>query len=188
MVFILGVIHILKTYYWPEWIYYGLVPRQADGLRGILFSPLLHSDIKHLFSNSSSLLLIMMALLYFYKRAAWPAFATIYFLTGISVWLTARDSIHIGASGVLFGLISFVLFSGIFRRNPRAIALSFAVLFAFGGIFAGLAPGKDGVSWESHLAGFIVGIFTAFIFRSMVEEDEEGRKPVWAEGRDSETD
>lgn len=185
MVIFLSIIHFFKAYYWLGWDQYVLVPRSFSGLIGVITSPLLHSNLRHLFSNASSLLIIMMAILFFYKRVAWPAFFLIYLLTGIFVWLTARPNGHIGASGVLFGLISFVLFSGIFRKNVRAMALSFAVLVAFGGIFAGLVPGKEGISWESHLIGFLVGLFTAFIFRSMLEEDEKPRKSPWEDDEQS---
>lgn len=178
-VLILGLVHVLKSYYFHGWIYYGIYPRELIGLRGILFAPFLHSDLSHLFSNISSLFIIMMAMMFFYKRVFWQASTLIFFITGFTTWLIARPNMHVGASGVVFGLISFVLWSGIFRRNSRSAIISFTVLILFGGIFAGLLPGKEGISWESHLAGFLVGMFTAFIFRGALEEEETTKKYKW---------
>jgi membrane associated rhomboid family serine protease len=179
VVLFISLIHVLKVSFFPGWIYFGIYPREIVGLRGIIFAPFLHSDISHLFSNISSLFIILMAMMFFYRKVVWSATSIIFFLTGFITWLIARPTMHVGASGVIFGMISFVLWSGIFRRNARSAVISFTILILFGGIFAGLLPGKEGISWESHLSGFLVGMFTAFIFRSSLEEEEKIRKFKW---------
>lgn len=185
LVTVLIIVHLLKYYVFPGWIYFGIYPREVVGLRGIIFAPFLHSDFTHLFSNISSLFIIMMAMMFFYKKVVWPATSIIFILTGFITWLIARPNMHVGASGIIFGMISFVLWSGIFRRNSRSAVISFTVLILFGGIFAGLLPGKEGISWESHLSGFLVGMLCAFLFRSSLEEEERVKKFIWDDEAES---
>lgn len=164
----------------------GIYPRELDGILGILFSPFIHSDFEHLLSNTVPLFVLTTIMIFFYRRVAIPAFFFIQVLTGFAVWLFARPSYHIGASGVVYGLVAFVFWSGVFRRNVRSIILALIVVIMYSGYFYGILPNKEGVSWESHLFGGIVGIFTAFLFKNIKEPDEEEINP-WLEEEEEET-
>jgi membrane associated rhomboid family serine protease len=166
---------------------YGVYPRKVFGLRGILFSPLIHSGWPHLLSNTPPMLFLSAMVLFFYRRVAFSSFFTIYLLTGLAVWLFARDNaFHIGASGVIYGLVAFVFWNGIFRRNLKSIVLALIVVFYYGGMFVGIVPGQESnISWESHLMGGIVGILTSFWFKNQIEKDEN--KPVYSWEREEAT-
>lgn len=179
-VMLLWIIHLFKFAFGLDWLArLGVFPRHVDGLWGILFSPLLHSDWGHLLSNTPPVLALGIMVLFFYRRIAWPAFAMIYLLTGLAVWIFGREVYHIGASGVIYGLVAFVFWNGIFRRNLKSIVLSLIVVFYYGSMFAGILPGQEGISWESHLLGGLVGIFVSFWFKDDIEEDEHRQIPSW---------
>jgi membrane associated rhomboid family serine protease len=114
----------------------------------------------------------MTLILFFYRRISFPALFLIYFLTGSLVWLFGRQVFHIGASGVIYGLVAFVFWLGIFRRNIRSIALAILVGFYYGSMILGIFPGQEGISWESHLLGAISGMITAFLFKNTEEEED----------------
>ena len=157
--------------------YWGIYPRETFGLRGILFAPLLHADWGHLASNSIPFLVLATIIIYFYPRVAMRSFTIIYFITGIFVWLFARaDVFHIGLSYVVYGLVSFVFWTGIFRRSIRSIILALIVTILYSGMFTGILPTseilKRNISWESHLIGAIMGIFVAYFFKEELEEGE----------------
>lgn len=160
--------------------HYGIYPRELGGLKGIIFSPLLHNDWEHLFSNSAPLLVIGSVMMLFYKRVAVVSFVLIYLLSGFSVWLFGRPAYHIGASGVVYGLISWMLWTGLLRRNIKSIVLALCTVVMYAGYEQGLLPNEEGVSWESHLSGALVGILTAFLFKNTIEVDEIKSDP-WAD-------
>ncbi|MBW7847035.1 MAG: rhomboid family intramembrane serine protease [Bacteroidales bacterium] len=158
-----------------EWLFgisfsrYGIHPLHADGLPGILLSPFIHSDWKHLAANSLPVLVLGGALFYFYQVIAVRILLLITLLTGIWVWLGARGGVHIGASGVIYGLSSFLLVSGIIRRETRLMALSLIVVFLYGSFVWGIFPQffpQQNISWESHLSGMLAGIILAVFYRS----------------------
>ncbi len=151
---------------------YGIMSRRAWGLRGIVTGPLIHGSWKHLISNTLPLFVLTFISLYFYRKVAMRAFWLIYFLTGASVWLFARPVSHIGASGVIYGLVSFMFWNGIFRRSLRSIVLAAIVMLLYSGMFLGVLPDQEGISWESHLIGSLAGIFAAFLFKGELEDEE----------------
>jgi prepilin signal peptidase PulO-like enzyme (type II secretory pathway) len=109
----------------------------------------------------------------FYPRVAFNAFVSIMIMTGLAVWLYGRDAYHIGASGVIYGLVSFIFWTGIFKKNPKSIVLALLVLSLYAGMFEAIFPNIDkDISWESHLAGAIAGILIAFVLKNVMEEDE----------------
>ncbi len=151
----------------------GVYPRHQFGIKGIFTSPFVHSiDWMHIINNSVPLFVGLAMITFFYRRIAYKAIFLIYFLTGVGVWLFGRSVLHIGASGVVYGLISFIFWSGIFRRNTRSIVLALIILFLYSGMFLGVLPNQPGISWESHLIGGIVGILISYIFRTSVEESD----------------
>ncbi|MEN8225287.1 MAG: rhomboid family intramembrane serine protease [Bacteroidota bacterium] len=147
---------------------YGLWPRTASGAVGILTSPLIHGDFNHLFANSVPLFVLGASLFYFYRSIALRVFILIYLFSNIWVWGMAREAYHIGASGLIYGLASFLFVSGLARKEPRLMAISMLVAFLYGsfiwGIFPELFPEKN-ISWEGHLMGLLAGVIFAIYFR-----------------------
>jgi len=182
-VFMMWFVKLTELAFETDFTGLGIYPLQLNGLPGIIFSPLIHSDFSHLISNSVPFLLLGTALFYFYAGPAVKIFTLNYFLTGILVWFTGRPAWHIGASGVVYGLMSFLFFSGIIRRYYRLTALSLLVVFLYGSMVWGMFPDvyRD-ISWEAHAMGFITGIFLAIIFRN-----EGPRRPVYDWMEDEET-
>jgi membrane associated rhomboid family serine protease len=178
---LITVLHLLRFFSGFPPLSWGLLPRTKEGLAGIIMSPLMHGSWGHLFSNMPPLFALSFLLFYFYRRIAWPAFGMIYLLTGAAVWLAGRPVIHIGASGVVYGLVAFMFWSGIFRRNLKSIILALLVLMYYGSMFMGIFPNEQGISWESHLLGALTGIFTAFWFKQDKEEDEQPPRYSWEE-------
>ena len=178
LMWLVKIIEVAQNYKYTRW---GIFPRDLDGAIGILTAPFIHSDWQHLMSNSLPLFMLTSMLMVFYKRVAIPSFIIITVLTGFTVWLFARESYHVGASGVVYGLVAFLAWTGIFRRNLKSIILALVVLVMYSGYFHGIVPNKEGVSWESHLFGGLVGIFTAFLFKNVKEDDEALRPDPWAD-------
>ena len=162
----------------------GINPRKMEGLPGILFSPFIHSDLRHLFNNSLPLFLLSVALFFFYSEVALKVFTWTYLVTGLLVWLGGREAWHIGASGIVYGLASFLFFSGIIRRYYRLVALSLLVVFLYGEMVWGIFPGVyQNVSWESHMLGVFAGIVLAVLYR---KEGPQMPVKVWDEDEEEE--
>jgi len=181
LIFILLIwgIHLSKLFLGFTFYDWGLYPREYFGLKGIITAPLVHKDFGHLINNSVPFFVVGILMLVFYRRVALKSFVLIYVLTGIAVWLFARPSFHIGASGVVYGMVAFVFWNGIFRKNIRSIAISLVVFFLYSGMIAGVFPVKEGVSWESHLLGALVGVFVSYLYKEEVEEDEKPKPASW---------
>ncbi len=165
--------------YWFEIQYnfnfnkYGILPREFSGLRGVFFSPFIHSDTQHLFNNSIPLFVLSLCLMYFYEKVAYKVLLIGLVLTGLFTWIIARESYHIGASGIVYLLFSFVFFSGIFKNHFRLIAVSLITIFLYGSMIWFVFPTEGRISWEGHLSGFVVGLILAFLFRrkGLVKEE-----------------
>jgi len=145
----------------------GLFPHKISGLIGIITAPLIHANFNHLISNSIPVLLLSGGLIYFYPKSAFRVMGMVYIIPGIFVWFFARPAYHIGASGLIYGFVSFLFFSGLIRRDNRSIALALIVTFLYGGIIWGVLPIDREISWEYHLFGALTGVFCAFIFRKL---------------------
>lgn len=142
----------------------GIVPRTSFGLAGIIFAPLLHGSYLHLVSNSIPLLVLGTILFLFYNDIAAKVFGYSYLVTGILVWLLGRSALHIGASGLVYGIAFFLFFIGLSKKDFKSLAISLVTVFFYGGIIYGILPGQEFVSWESHLFGAVVGIYCSFNF------------------------
>lgn len=152
----------------------GIFPGKSSSLTGIITSPFVHSGVKHLFNNSIPLFILGTALFYFYSQVAFRVLLWSTLLTGVAVWLTGRPSWHIGASGVVYALASFLFLSGIIRRHIPLMALSLLVAFVYGEMVWGIFPGfRIDISWESHMLGAAAGIILAVWYRA-----EGPQKPV----------
>ena len=161
----LWIIKIIEVTLYISFIQYGLLPHHLPGLIGIITYPLIHANFNHLISNSIPLLFLGTGLIYFYPNASLKVFLLIYFIPGILIWFFARPAYHIGASGLVYGLVSFFFFSGIIRRDNRSIALALVVTFLYGSLVWGVLPIDKTISWEGHLFGSLTGILCAVIFR-----------------------
>ncbi len=181
LVLILWVIHILKLTFNLNLSSYGVIARDWSGVKGIFTAPFIHGSIQHLMSNSVPLFVLSTMIILFYRKVAYQSILLIYVMTGAAVWMFSRPYVsHIGASGVVYGLVSFVFWSGLFRRNIKSIVLALIVTILYSGYALGVLPNQKGISWESHLFGAFVGIIVAFWYRDVRESDEEAQEPSWA--------
>lgn len=146
---------------------FGVFPRSLTGLRGILFAPMLHGSVDHLMSNSVPLLILGWFTVYFYPKASGRVVLVSWLATGLWVWVFGRESHHIGASGIVYALVGFVFFSGLIRRRIALMAVSLIVVFLYGSMWWGALPIQEGVSWESHLFGGVVGVVLAWFYRKV---------------------
>ena len=163
---------------------WGVYPRKLSGFVGIFTSPFIHGDWGHITSNSLPLLFLSTGVLYFYREIATPVLLASYITPGLWVWVAARSTYHIGASGVVYALVFFLFFSGVFRKDVRAMAISLVVAFLYGGVVWGILPTQPGVSWESHLFGAIAGTVVAFFYR---KSGPKKKKYDWEDESDAES-
>jgi len=178
---VLWIVHLLSLLFNEDLSKLGLLPRNLIGLLGILTSPLIHADFSHLISNTIPLIILGWIIFYFYPKVSYILFVFIYFVTGLLVWIFARQVYHIGASGIVYGFVSFLFFSGIFRRDNKSISLALIITFLYGGLVWGMIPGWKGISWESHLFGAITGLIAAYLFRKI---DPPKKKYDWEDDPD----
>ncbi|HBS85231.1 MAG TPA: rhomboid family intramembrane serine protease [Bacteroidales bacterium] len=167
IILVIWIIKISEVILKENWSHLGVYPMKIEGLLGIVTSPLIHGDFNHLIANTGPLFILTLGLFYFYSKIAWRVFFLIYFITGIWVWFGAREAYHIGASGVVYGLAAFIGLSGIIRKNVQLTAISFLVIFLYGGMIWGVLPIDPRISWEGHLSGAIAGLMLAYYFRKM---------------------
>ncbi|MEO6687928.1 MAG: rhomboid family intramembrane serine protease [Dokdonella sp.] len=144
----------------------GIQPRHLRGLVGILTAPLAHASFEHLMSNTLPLGVLATLALYCYPRAVRIALPLIWLLSGVGVWLFARDSSHIGASGIVHGLMFFLFVMGLLRRDRLAVVTSLVVFFLYGSMLLSVLPHEEHVSFEYHLAGAIAGVLAALLLRA----------------------
>jgi membrane associated rhomboid family serine protease len=163
-IFLIDYILPVNLYEW------GVLAQTREGLKGILFMPLIHSteDFKHIFNNSVPTFILITALFYSYKPIATKVFLWSWILTGLFVWIFAAQtkSYHVGMSGIIYSLVGFLFTSGVIRRFFPLQALSLVVVFLYGSLIWGIFPIEPRVSWQGHLMGLMVGIWLAFYFRN----------------------
>ena len=170
---LMWVIHIVSFVLGADLYYLGIFPKSFPGLIGIITGPFIHGDFQHLTSNTVPFILLSWMITYFYKEVAIKSILAIYILTGLAVWGFAREVYHIGASGIIYGLVAFVFLSGVFVKDIRSIVLSMVVTILYSGMFFGIVPNQEGISWESHFYGALVGIFIAFVMKSQIEPEKK---------------
>jgi membrane associated rhomboid family serine protease len=172
VVIVIWLVYFIEINFGLNFNKFGIYPQSIKGLRGILFSPFIHSDTTHLINNSIPLFIMLGCLYFFYQKIANRVLFIGLVLTGLLTWILGRPSYHIGASGIIYLLVSFIFFSGIFRKYYRLIALSLVVVFLYGSMVWYIFPMKEKISWEGHLSGFLVGFVFAFIFRKKGPQPE----------------
>src|SRR5882724_7595914 len=146
---------------------FGVRPRQLAGLPGILLAPLLDDGFAHIIANSLPLVVLGTVMLHLYPNSALKVLPAVYLGPGIAVWLLARGGVHVGASGLVYGFVSYIFVAGLIRRDRRAIAASLLVSFMYGALVWGVLPIERGVSWETHLAAACIGLLLAIALRRL---------------------
>ena len=177
------ILFFLNKHYSLNYYKYGVLPRDLNGIKGIVLSVFIHGDLEHLVSNTLPILILGMLLFNFYKKIAKNVFVWIWLISGIWLWIGGRNSLyyqnyHIGASTLIYGLASFLFFSGIIRKNKNLMVVSALVVFLYGSITHGIFPLKAEISWEGHLFGAISGALVAYNYR---KEGPKKTKHYWPE-------
>ena len=144
------------------WRHLGIQPRCLEGLPGILVAPLLHQDFRHTAANSAPLVILGSLILLQGLEVLGLVTALCWLLSGIGIWLLGRKgTIHLGASGVIFGYLGYLLLRGYFDRSIPAITLAILAGLLYGGTLWGLLPLQQGKSWVGHGSGFLAGAIVA---------------------------
>ncbi|KAB1155211.1 rhomboid family intramembrane serine protease [Tenacibaculum aiptasiae] len=164
-VFVIWFIYWIEIKFGFNFNKFGVLPRKLTGLKGVLSSPFIHSDTNHLFNNSVPLFVLSTCLFYFYEEVTLKVLVYGGLVTGFLTWIIARESYHIGASGIVYLLFSFIFFSGIIKKHYRLVAVSLITIFLYGSMIWYVLPIKEGMSWEGHLSGFITGFILAIFYR-----------------------
>ncbi len=174
---------------------HGLRPRDAEGLLGIFTAPLLHGDLEHILSNTLPLVISLTAVLYLYPRVALRLIPVVWLGSGLLGWMIGRPSVHIGASGLIYGLLAFIFLSGVFRQDMRSVGVSLMVWFLYGSMVWGVLPIRPGMSWELHLSGALLGVLMAFLYRDWdrvplkrYEWEDDDSVPDWFPERQDQDD
>jgi len=161
----LSLAYIIDLLTPQDLLVWGLAPREASGLIGVLTAPLLHASLGHLMSNVLPLFVGVSLMVYLFPNAAVRAVPLIYFGSGLLAWIFARQAIHVGASGIVYGVLAFLFVSGLVRRDLRSLGVSLMVAFVYGSIVWGVLPFDTTMSWELHLAGTLMGAGCAIRYR-----------------------
>jgi membrane associated rhomboid family serine protease len=182
------LIKLYELYNGQDFGFLGIFPRTLHGFFGIFTTPFIHGSISHLVSNTFPFLFLASALIYFYRTSAYLILLIIYIFSGLAIWFFARDAFHIGMSGVIYGMASFLFFTGLVKRVRKLLALSLVIAFLYGGMVWGVLPLEEHISWEAHLFGAIFGAICVFLFRdsgptrkkySWELEEEDGGPGPW---------
>ena len=190
LLLLMWIVRFVESAFGIDLGFLGIHPLHADGLPGILLAPFVHAGFKHLGANTVPFFVLGVALFYFYRDLALKVLVFIWLMTGIWVWFGGREAWHIGASGIIYGMASFLFFSGLIRKNNGLAALALVVVFLYGSLIWGAIPGffpkQEHISWESHLGGLFSGLVMAFYYRKSgpqrkkysweLEEEEENEE------------
>ena len=171
LVAIMWLVKIIEVLFHLDFSFLGVKPVSLEGIPGIFLFHFIHGDWQHLFANTIPILVLGSALYYFYRPIANRILLILIFSVGLLTWCGARGGIHIGASGLVYGLTFFLMLSGFIRRNKRLIIISLVVVFLYGSLVWGLYPKyaiENNISWEGHLSGFVMGIVLAIFYKNEV--------------------
>ncbi len=181
-------VYYLDWNYFLEWKNFGIIPRTFKGLRGVFLSPFLHGSIQHLWNNTLALLMLLPLTCYYYYKNWKILIAGGILMSGIGTWLIAENGVHIGASGLIYVLTSYMFFTGIRSKQYRLMAISFLVVILYGGSVWYMFPHvEDGISWQGHLAGFLSGIILSFLLEKPQFEPQyryDWQRPDYDEAKD----
>ncbi|OXB22844.1 rhomboid family intramembrane serine protease [Flavobacterium tructae] len=166
-VLFLWIVYWVQIRFDFDFYQYGVYPRDLSGLQGVLFSPFIHENLSHLYNNSIPLLVLLAALQFFYPKQSFAVIGYGILFSGLITWIIGRENFHIGASGLIYVLVSFIFFKGIQTGYYRLVALSLSVILLYGGMIWYVFPEVDKtISWEGHLAGFITGFVMSLLYKT----------------------
>lgn len=185
LLIILWIIGLYQYFSNVLFIHFGILPLEPKALTGIITHIFVHANLEHLISNSFPLFFLMWCLFYFYKPLAWVVFIVIYVSTGLWLWLFGREAWHIGASGIIYGLGSFLFTSGLLRKEKKLMALSLLIIFLYGSMVWGVFPLQPHISWEAHLLGLIAGIVVAIYYK---KHGPQAQNTTWEDEDDDNDD
>jgi membrane associated rhomboid family serine protease len=162
----------------------GIIPRNVHGLLGVIWAPLLHDGWQHLFSNTIPIVVFGFLAMAGGIRQWAVITSVIWLVSGLGVWLTGAAGDTVGASGIAFGWLAFLLIRGLFNRSIGQILVALVLLFYWGSVLWGLIPGQPQISWQAHLFGAIAGIFTAWFCaaRAVAKRRAAARPPAQLPG------
>lgn len=191
LIAVMWAVKIIEIHFRLDFSDDGINPRSLKGLLGILTAIFIHADWEHLIANTIPLLITFSITIFFFREFVVSLFFQLWIYTNLWVWAFGMSGTsHIGASGLVYGFVSFLLFSGIIRKNSRLMAISLLMIFLYGGLFWGIFPnffpGRN-ISWESHLFGAIIGLILAWFYRKNGlqkeqyhwDEDDDEDNPYW---------
>lgn len=193
LVAIMWVVKIIEVLFHLDFSFLGVKPVSPEGIPGIFLFHFIHGDWEHLFANTIPILVLGSALYYFYRPIANRILLILILSVGLLTWCGARGGVHIGASGLVYGLTFFLMLSGFIRRDKKLIIISLVVVFLYGSLVWGLYPKyaiENNISWEGHLSGFVMGIVLAIYYKGEVwygneNGDENG---IWDDDDDCDDD
>lgn len=167
LVVALWIVFFFEHFYGVNLSSHGIYPRKLLGLQGVVFSPFLHGDLNHIANNTVPLFILTMALIYFYREISLKVLFYGVLFSGLITWVIGRNSFHIGASSLIYVLVSFIFFKGMMTQYYRLMALSLTVVMLYGGLIWYVFPEVDKqISWEGHLAGLITGFLFAAYYKT----------------------
>ncbi len=170
LLFVMWLAKAIEYGFDVSFVSYGNYPLNIKGIQGILLMPFVHGSWGHLMANSVPFFVLSSALFYFYRNISVRVLIGIWVLSGVWVWFGGRPAWHIGASGIIYGLASFLFVSGVIRKDTRLSALALIVAFLYGslvwGAFPNFFPKEKNISWEGHLGGAVAGIIMALYYRN----------------------
>ena len=174
-VVLLWVVYWVNIRFHIDFTEFGIYPRTFSGLKGVFCSPFIHGSLEHLANNSIPLLVLLAALRFFYPQQSYKIVLYGILLSGFLTWVIGRSNYHIGASSLIYVLVSFMFFKGLQTKYYRLVSLSFAIILFYGGMIWYVFPTADTtISWEGHLSGFITGLSFVYVFRT-----PEYQKPIF---------
>ena len=193
LVAIMWLVKIIEVLFHLDFSFLGVKPVSPEGIPGIFLFHFIHGDWEHLFANTIPILVLGSVLYYFYRPIANRILLILILSVGLLTWCGARGGVHIGASGLVYGLTFFLMLSGFIRRDKKLIIISLVVVFLYGSLVWGLYPKyaiENNISWEGHLSGFVMGIVLAIYYKGEVwygneNGDENG---IWDDDDDCDDD
>ena len=193
LVAVMWVVKIIEVLFHLDFSFLGVKPVSPEGIPGIFLFHFIHGDWQHLFANTIPILVLGSALYYFYRPIANRILLILILSVGLLTWCGARGGVHIGASGLVYGLTFFLMLSGFIRKDKKLIIISLVVVFLYGSLVWGLYPKyaiENNISWEGHLSGFVMGIVLAIYYKGEVwygneNGDENG---IWDDDDDCDDD
>lgn len=166
------IVFLFEINYGFNFNQFSIYPRKISSLGGILASPFLHSDLSHITNNTLSFFVLMLIVRFFYKQNYIKIFLLGILLSGLLTWIIARPAYHLGISGVIYVLASFIISKSFFSKQYNLIAIAFTVIFIYGSMIWYVFPIDKSISWEGHLSGLISGVVLSFLFKNEIEQLE----------------